>query len=71
MNAVAPTFIETALTNKLLGDPAISNGILSRTPLGRVVRVEEVAAAVLFLSSTDASAITGIVMPVDGGWTAI
>ena len=70
VNAVGPTFVHTALTERALGDPATREGILRRIPLGRLGNADEVASAVLFLASSAASLITGACLPVDGGWTA-
>jgi NAD(P)-dependent dehydrogenase (short-subunit alcohol dehydrogenase family) len=70
VNAVAPTFARTRLTESLLGDPAMVERLLRETPLGRFVEPEGVAAAILFLASDAASMITGVTLPVDGGWTA-
>lgn len=65
VNAVAPGFIETDMTASL--SEAARQGIVSQTPLGRVGKPEEVAAAVLFLASDEASYITGQVLRVNGG----
>ncbi len=70
VNAVAPTFARTRLTEPLLGDPAMVERLLAETPMGRFVEPEEVAAAILFLASDAANMITGVTLPVDGGWTA-
>jgi NAD(P)-dependent dehydrogenase (short-subunit alcohol dehydrogenase family) len=70
VNAVAPTFVETDMTAEVLRDPAWRAQIHSRIPLGRVLNVDEVARAVLFLASPASSAITGVVLPVDGGYLA-
>jgi NAD(P)-dependent dehydrogenase (short-subunit alcohol dehydrogenase family) len=70
VNAVAPTFIETPLTKPFFEDEAFRADTLRRIPLGRIGSVEEVAAAVVFLASPEASLITGTSLLVDGGYTA-
>jgi gluconate 5-dehydrogenase/2-deoxy-D-gluconate 3-dehydrogenase len=70
VNAVAPTFARTRLTEPLLADDAMARRLIADTPMGRFAEPEEVAAAILFLASDAASMITGAILPVDGGWTA-
>ena len=65
VNAVAPGFIETEMTAEL--PDAARQGIIDQTPLGRIGSPEEVAAAVVFLASEEASYITGQVLRVNGG----
>jgi 3-oxoacyl-[acyl-carrier protein] reductase len=65
VNAVAPGFIETDMTADL--PEAARQGIVDQTPLGRIGRPEEVAAAVVFLASEEAGYITGQVVRVNGG----
>jgi NAD(P)-dependent dehydrogenase (short-subunit alcohol dehydrogenase family) len=70
VNAVAPTFVQTALIQPLLDEPGMTEKLLAKTPMGRLARPEEIAAAILFLAGDAASMITGHVLPVDGGWLA-
>jgi NAD(P)-dependent dehydrogenase (short-subunit alcohol dehydrogenase family) len=71
VNCVCPGHIETPMTAELMADPAWRETMLRRYPLGRFGRPDEVALAVLFLSSDEAAFITGVALPVDGGYTAI
>ena len=70
VNAVAPTFVETPMTRPFFEDAAFREDTLSRIPLGRLARVEDVAGAVVFLASPAAAMVTGASLLVDGGWTA-
>ena len=67
-NAVAPGWITTQFTQALQDDSQRSEAILSRTPLGRWGEPEDVAGPVLFLASDAARFVTGVVLPVDGGY---
>jgi NAD(P)-dependent dehydrogenase (short-subunit alcohol dehydrogenase family) len=69
VNAVAPGWISTPLTEALQNDPKRSAELVSRTPLGRWGRPEEVAGPVLFLASELARFVTGAVLSVDGGYS--
>jgi len=68
VNAVAPGWIATPLTQALQDDAARSAPILARTPLGRWGTPEDIAGPVLFLASPAARFVTGVVLPVDGGY---
>lgn len=68
VNCIAPGFIKTNMSSLALDkDPDRKKKVLSRTPLGRLGKPEEVADAAYFLVSDEASFITGVVLPVDGG----
>jgi NAD(P)-dependent dehydrogenase (short-subunit alcohol dehydrogenase family) len=68
VNAVAPGWIATPLTQPLQDDDGRSRAILERTPLGRWGEPDDVAQAVVFLCSPAAAFITGTIVPVDGGY---
>lgn len=68
VNAVAPGWIATPLTRPLQDDPVRSEPILSRTPLSRWGTPGDVAGCVAFLCSPAAAFMTGVILPVDGGY---
>jgi len=79
-NAICPGYVRTPLVDKQIDDQAKSHGIpreavirdvlLAKQPTKKFVEAEEVAAATVFLCSPAARSITGIALPIEGGWTA-
>jgi NAD(P)-dependent dehydrogenase (short-subunit alcohol dehydrogenase family) len=70
VNAIAPGVFRTALNQQLLDSTPRGKELLMRIPQGRFGRVEEVVGAAVFLSSAASTHVTGIVLPVDGGFLA-
>jgi len=70
VNGVAPTVVETPRTAAALANEALRAMIVGRIPLGRLASPEDVAAAVVFLASPASGMVTGVTIPVDGGWVA-
>ena len=69
VNAIAPTFTRTPMTEALFADPATLAPLVERTPLGRFPEVEDIAAAALYLASEAGRNVTGQVITIDGGRT--
>jgi NAD(P)-dependent dehydrogenase (short-subunit alcohol dehydrogenase family) len=70
VNAIAPAFIETPLTQPMFKEKGFREYVLGNTPLGRVGKPADVTGAVVFLASEASDYMTGHVMLIDGGWTA-
>ena len=70
VNALCPTFIWTPMAAPMLEIPEVHAAAIRRIPLGRVGQPRDIGGVVAFLCSPAASLITGVVLPVDGGWTA-
>jgi NAD(P)-dependent dehydrogenase (short-subunit alcohol dehydrogenase family) len=68
INAICPAIIETDMTQQLRSEEQSQAFLLSRHPVGRFGRSEEVASAVLYLCSPEASFVTGVALPLDGGF---
>jgi NAD(P)-dependent dehydrogenase (short-subunit alcohol dehydrogenase family) len=69
-NTIAPTFIETPMTEPFLADQSFRDDVLTKIKLGRLGQVEDLMGAILFLASDASSLVTGSCIVVDGGWTA-
>jgi NAD(P)-dependent dehydrogenase (short-subunit alcohol dehydrogenase family) len=71
VNAIAPGYVRTPLVENIIQEGKLEEKrLVERTPMGRLARPEEIAAAAVFLFSDDASYITGVTLPVDGGYLA-
>ena len=70
VNTVCPTFVVTPMTKKFLKDKKFMREVLGNIPLGKFAELSDIASAVVFLASDQASMITGTSLLVDGGWTA-
>jgi NAD(P)-dependent dehydrogenase (short-subunit alcohol dehydrogenase family) len=71
VNAIAPTYINTPMIERLSSEGKIDIGRLERrTPMGRIGTVEDVAHAAAYLLSDLSAYVTGVNLPVDGGWLA-
>lgn len=71
VNAIAPGVVDTPLTRQIRADTAWSSAYAAKTVLGRWARADEMAGPAVFLASDASSYITGAVLFVDGGWTAV
>jgi NAD(P)-dependent dehydrogenase (short-subunit alcohol dehydrogenase family) len=70
VNALAPGYFPSELTDKFLGDEKGLNFVARNTPMGRAGRLDELSGPLLLLASDAGSYITGQTLTVDGGWTA-
>lgn len=70
VNAVAPGPVDTGMLDRFTGSPEKKEALVSKVPLGRVGKPDEIARAIVFLASASASFMTGQIMTVDGGKSA-
>ena len=70
VNTICPTFVVNPMTKKFLKDKKFMKEVLGNIPLGKFAELSDIASAVVFLASDQASMITGTSLLVDGGWTA-
>ena len=70
VNAIAPGWIKTEITRPGRENPDFNRKVLERLPIGRWAEPEEVAGAAIFLASPAAGLVTGVMLPVDGGYSA-
>jgi NAD(P)-dependent dehydrogenase (short-subunit alcohol dehydrogenase family) len=71
VNTLAPGWFRTEMTEDMFTDESSLRWVSGRTPMGRAGEDHELDGALLFLASDASSYVTGAVLPVDGGWTAI
>jgi len=70
VNAVAPGFVVTPMTAEFRKSDGLVAAAERRIPLGSLLEASEIAAVMVFLASPLASGVTGVLVPIDGGWTA-
>ncbi|MEI6688962.1 MAG: SDR family oxidoreductase [Thermoleophilia bacterium] len=71
VNAIAPGWVRTAMTRDMWDAPERLASLEARTPMARLGEVEDIAGAAFFLASDDARWLTGAILPVDGGYSAV
>ncbi len=71
VNAIAPTYLLTPMTQPLFDNPDFRNVYFSRQPIQRVGRPEDLVGAVIYLASPCSDMVTGQTLAIDGGWTAV
>ena len=69
VNSICPGFVTTEMTKSGLEDESFYEFVLNQTPINRIAKPEEIAEPAAFLVSEKASYITGVNLPIDGGWT--
>ncbi|WP_164708053.1 SDR family NAD(P)-dependent oxidoreductase [Paraburkholderia phosphatilytica] len=70
VNSIGPTFVDTPLVRKIVDSPEKLDFLVSKIPMGHMAKVEDIAAAAVYLASPAAAMVTGTCVLVDGGWTA-
>lgn len=70
VNCICPGGVDTPMVAPVLKDPQVLAAMKGNCPLGRIADPEEIAKVALFLASEDSSYVNGVILPVDGGWTA-
>ncbi len=70
VNAIAPGLIETPMTESTRDNPGRIRGLMTRIPMGRAGQPEDLVGPCLFLASSMAAYVTGVTLPVDGGFLA-
>ncbi len=70
VNSIGPTFSDTPLVRRIVDTPEKRDFVMSRIPMGKLCRLEDIMSAAVFLASPAAAMITGTHLIVDGGWTA-
>jgi NAD(P)-dependent dehydrogenase (short-subunit alcohol dehydrogenase family) len=70
VNSIGPTFTDTPLVRRVVDTPEKRDFVMSKIPMGKLARLEDIMAAAVFLASPAAAMITGTHLIVDGGWTA-
>ncbi|GAV24057.1 SDR family NAD(P)-dependent oxidoreductase [Carboxydothermus pertinax] len=71
VNSISPTILQSEINNWLLESEEFKKEFLSKIPMGRYGQYNDVISAIVYLSSDEASMITGHNLIIDGGWTAI